>query len=68
VQGTIKDFDDRDKSGTLLTDDRSEVAIDAMSIRGSNILTLRIGQRVTFDLVQEDGREVARSLHLVTFE
>jgi cold shock CspA family protein len=68
TQGTIKDYDTADGSGTLLTDDRVEVAIDRRSIEGSNIRMLRIGQRVRFEAVDEDGRSVARELRLVTFE
>jgi len=65
-QGTIKHFDERERTGTLLTDDRTEVAIDAGSLEGSGVLTLRIGQRVRFDLVDEAGRKVARNLQIVT--
>lgn len=67
-QGTIKDFDDRDRTGALLTDDRAEIAIDPASLDGSNILTLRIGQRVKFDVEERDGTRVARSLRVVTFD
>ena len=67
AQGTIKDFDLSAVSGSLLMDDRTEVAIDATSLERSGILTLRIGQRVIFDLGEEDGRPVARGLRLVTF-
>jgi 2-phospho-L-lactate guanylyltransferase len=66
-QGTIRDFDDESRAGTLLMDDRTEVGIDATSIEGSGILTLRLGQRVRFDLVEEGGRKVAKTLRLVTF-
>lgn len=68
AQGTIKDYDDASRVGTLLLDDATEVAIDATSIEGSEVLTLRLGQRVRFDLSEEGGRKVARSLHLVTFD
>jgi cold shock CspA family protein len=68
AQGTIKDYDERSKTGSLLMDDRSEVAVDATSIEGSNILTLRIGQRVRFDLSEADGGPIARHLRLVTFD
>ena len=68
AQGTIKDYDDQTKAGSLLMDDRSEVVIDATSIEGSNILTLRLGQRVRFDLDDASGSPVARQLRLVTFE
>lgn len=67
-QGTIKDFDESRRSGTLLTDDRKEVAIDPTSIEGSGILTLRIGQRVKFETEEQDGGAVARSLRIVTWE
>lgn len=67
AQGTIKDFDDQSRSGTLLQDDRSEVRIDAESLEGSGIRTLRVGQRVIYDLADEGGSTVARRLRLVTF-
>ena len=68
AQGTIKEFDDETRSGTLLQDDRAEVAIDARSLEGAGIRTLRLGQRVIYDLAEQDGAKVARRLRLVTFE
>ena len=67
-QGTIKHFDDGERTGSLLTDDRTEVAIDAGSLEGSGVLTLRIGQRVRFETEQRDGAPFARSLRLVTWD
>ena len=67
-QGTIKHFDESERTGTLLTDERTEVTIDAGSLEGSGVLTLRIGQRVKFDTEDRDGTPVARSLRLVTWE
>ncbi|HYY07426.1 MAG TPA: cold shock domain-containing protein [Actinomycetota bacterium] len=67
-QGTIKDFDEETRAGTLLTDSRDEVGIDGDSIEGSGIRTLRIGQRVKFEVEEVDGRPVARTLRLVTFD
>ena len=52
--------------GSLLMDDRTEVTIDATSVEGSGLRGLRIGQRVRFDLVEEGGRKVARTLRIVT--
>ena len=66
AQGTIRDFDEQARTGSLLMDDRTEVAIDATSVEGSGLRGLRIGQRVRFDLVEEGGRKVARTLRLVT--
>ena len=67
-QGTIRDFDEKDRTGTLLTDGRAEVVIDADSLDASGILTLRIGQRVKFETEERDGATVARSLRIVTWE
>jgi 2-phospho-L-lactate guanylyltransferase len=66
-QGTIKDFDIELRTGSLLMEDRTEVGIDATSVEGSGIRMLRIGQRVKFDLIEESGRKLARTLQIVTF-
>jgi cold shock CspA family protein len=66
VQGTIKEFDGDTRTGSLLTEDRAEIAIDERSIETDTIRMLRIGQRVAFDVAEDDGRSVARRLHLVT--
>jgi cold shock CspA family protein len=67
AQGTIKDFDLETVRGSLLMDDQTEVAIDSGSLERSGILTLRLGQRVIFELGDEGGTPVARRLRLVTF-
>ena len=68
TQGTIRDYDAGSRRGSVVTDDRVEVAIDDRSIGDDAIRTLRIGQRVRFRLDDggNDGR-VARDLRLVTF-
>jgi hypothetical protein len=66
VQGTIKHYDDVSHRGSLLTDDRTEIAIDERSADPS-LLLLRIGQRVRFEVEAAEGGSVARGLHLVTF-
>jgi cold shock CspA family protein len=65
-QGTVRDFDDDARTGSLLMDDQSEVAIDATSIEGAGLRFLRIGQRVRFDVIDEGGHRVARGLRIVT--
>ena len=65
-QGTVRDFDDDARTGSLLMDDHSEVAIDATSIEGAGLRFLRIGQRVRFDVIDEGGHRVARALRIVT--
>lgn len=67
-QGTIKDYDVEQGTGSVLMDDRTEVVIDRASIEGSgHIRYLRIGQRVVFDLAEEGDRQVARSLKIISF-
>ena len=67
MQGTIKEFDDQSRTGSLLTDDRTEIAIDPASF-GQDVLSLRFGQRVRFELDEQGDAKVARDLRLVTFE
>ncbi len=67
-QGTIKEYDPRSRTGTLFTDEESEVHIDATSVEGAAIRYLRIGQRVKFDVAEEGGRKIARTLRIVTFD
>jgi 2-phospho-L-lactate guanylyltransferase len=66
AQGTIRDYDASSRTGSLLMDDRTEVWIDATSMEGAGVIDLRIGQRVRFDVIDEDGRKLARTLRLVT--
>jgi cold shock CspA family protein len=68
AQGTVKDFDEQDRTGSLLMEDRTEVQIDATSTEGSGLRFLRIGQRVRFDLIEEGGRKIARTLRIVTLD
>jgi cold shock CspA family protein len=68
VQGTIREFDEATRTGSLLTDDRLEVAIDERSGDPERYRMLRFGQRVRFEVEEIEGRQVARSLRLVTFE
>lgn len=67
-QGTIRDFDPSTRTGTLLLDDGTEVHIDAVSVEGAGIRYLRIGQRVKFDLAEEGGRRLARTLRIITVD
>ncbi len=65
-QGTIKEFDTESRTGSLLMEDRAQVEIDPTSLEGSGLRLLRLGQRVSFDVIEESGRKVARSLRIVT--
>ena len=67
-QGTIKEFDMHTHAGVLLQDDRTEVFFDMASTEGSGLRYLRLGQRVTYDLVEEHGRRTARNLRHITID
>jgi cold shock CspA family protein len=67
AQGTIKDYDDENRTGSLLQDDRTEIFIDRTSTEGSGIRYLRVGQRVVYDVAEEGGRKMARELRIITF-
>lgn len=67
MQGTIRDYDDEERTGSLLQDDRTEVFIVPESTEGSGIRSLRIGQRVVFEVDETDQRRVARNLRIITF-
>ena len=67
-QGTIKEYSAQHHNGVLLMDDRDEVFFDEASTDGSGLRYLRLGQRVKFDLVEEDGRKVARRLRHITID
>jgi cold shock CspA family protein len=67
VQGTVKTYDTNTRTGSLLTDDGTEIAIDERSFGDPPARFLRIGQRVRFDVETAAEGTVSRDLHLVTF-
>jgi cold shock CspA family protein len=56
-QGTVRSFDPATSTGTLLDDGLKQRPIDREAFAASGLMTLRIGQRVRFQLEGgEDGR------------
>ncbi|HLT95928.1 MAG TPA: cold shock domain-containing protein [Acidimicrobiia bacterium] len=56
VQGVVQTYDPVSGVGVVVRDDdRSEVYLRPGSLRGSIFRTLRQGQRIVFDLAEEDG-------------
>ena len=63
MQGVVKVYDPRSGVGVIVRDDdRSEVYLRPGSLDGSMFRMLRQGQRVLFDIDEEDGRLFARDL------
>jgi CspA family cold shock protein len=55
-QGVVKTYDPVTGAGIVVRDDdRSEVYLRPGSLRGSIFRTLRQGQRLVFDTVEEEG-------------
>lgn len=56
VQGVVQTYDPVTGIGVVVRDDdRSEVYLRPGSLRGSIFRTLRQGQRIIFDVTEEDG-------------
>lgn len=63
MQGVVKVWDPATGVGLIIRDDdRSEVFLRPGSLRGSVFRMLRQGQRVVFDVEEEEGRIYAHRL------
>ena len=64
-QGVVKTYDPVTGVGIVVRDaDRSEVFLRPGSLKGSVFRTLRQGQRILFDPVEEEGRTFVSSIRL----
>lgn len=63
-QGTIRSFSTESREGSLLDDQLREHTFDAEAFRASGLQTLRIGQRVRFELHEDPDRDTPRVSHL----
>ena len=64
-QGVVKSYDPVTGAGIVVRDaDRSEVYLRPGSLKGSVFRTLRQGQRILFDSVEDDGRTFISSIRL----
>lgn len=64
-QGVVKTYDPVTGVGIVVRDtDRSEIFLRAGSLKGSVFRSLRQGQRVLFDSVDEDGQTFISSVRL----
>ncbi|MEP7053937.1 MAG: cold-shock protein [Actinomycetota bacterium] len=65
AQGTVKHFDASTRTGAVLLDDGTEIALGADAFDRSGLLLLRFGQRVRFELTGSDQPQIT-SIDLVT--
>jgi cold shock CspA family protein len=64
-QGSVREYDVESRTGTIASDDGETLwPIDAVAIEQGMFRFFRTGQRVTFDLVMEDGAERVRNLRI----
>jgi CspA family cold shock protein len=64
-QGVVKTYDPVTGVGIVVRDaDRAEVYLRPGSLKGSVFRTLRQGQRILFDPIDEEGRTFVSSIRL----
>lgn len=65
MQGVVKIYDPVTGAGVIVRDDdRSEVFLRPGALTGSIFRTLRQGQRIVFDVDEEDNRLFATSVRI----
>jgi CspA family cold shock protein len=65
VQGVVKVYDPVTGAGVIVRDDdRSEVYLRPGALDGSIFRTLRQGQRIVFEVDDQDGRPFAKSVRI----
>ncbi len=65
LQGVVKTYDPVTGVGIIVRDDdKSEVFLRPGSLKGSIFRTLRQGQRLVFDTVEEDNRLFASTVRI----
>jgi cold shock CspA family protein len=64
-QGSVKEYDVNARTGTIVSDDgATSWAIDPGAMDQGMFRFFRTGQRVTFDVVEQDGTTLIRNLRI----
>ena len=65
AQGVVKSYDPNSGNGIVVLDnDKSEVYLKAGSLKGSIFRTLRQGQRINFDIVDEEDVKIISNVKI----
>ena len=65
AQGVVKTYDPNSGNGIVVIDsDKTEVYIKAGSLKGSIFRTLRQGQRINFDINDEENLKVIANVKI----
>ncbi|MGH7425817.1 MAG: hypothetical protein ACREJP_06585 [Candidatus Methylomirabilales bacterium] len=64
-QGSVKEYDVNTQTGKIVSDDgATEWPIDPVAMNTGMFRFFRTGQRVTFDVVEEDGEKRVTNLRI----
>jgi len=64
-QGSVKEYDVNARTGTIVSDDgATQWPIDPVAMDQGMFRFFRTGQRVTFDVIDEDGQTRVRNLRI----
>jgi cold shock CspA family protein len=66
MQGTVKEFSEETRSGSVLLDDGSEIPIPPEAFSTSGLRKLVLGQRVKFEVDGEGDARRIRSINIAT--
>ena len=65
AQGVVKSYDPNSGNGIVVLDsDKSEIYLKAGSLKGSIFRTLRQGQRINFDIVEEEDIKIITNVKI----
>jgi 2-phospho-L-lactate guanylyltransferase len=66
MQGTVKEFSEETRSGSVLLDDGTEIPLPAEAFSKSGLLKLQFGQRVRFEVEGEGDQRRVTSIMITT--
>jgi len=65
AQGVVKSYDPNTGNGIIILDtDKTEVYLTPGSLKGSIFRTLRQGQRINFDIKEEDSHKSVHNVRI----
>ena len=65
AQGVVKSYDPNSGNGIVVLDsDKTEVYLKAGSLKGSIFRTLRQGQRINFEIVEEENIKIISNVKI----
>ena len=66
MQGTVKEFSEETRTGSVILDDGTEIPIPAEAFSRSGLLKLQFGQRVRFEVEGEGAARRVRTINITT--